>query len=109
LPDATLVGVRIVSFAFSPDRALSPCQVGMLTVDGGGALVTVTVAEALIVFVPFDAIAVYVVLTLGLTLFELFRPTEPIPLSIVTDVAFVDVHVSVVDPPAAMDVGLADN
>jgi len=71
--------------------------------------VTVTVAKALIEVEPFEAIAVYVVLTLGLTLLELFRPTEPIPLSIVTDVAFVDVHVSVVDPPSAMDVGFADN
>jgi hypothetical protein len=79
--------------------------VGILTLEGGGGLVTVTVAELLTVALPFEAVAVYVVLTVGLTLFELFRATVPMPLSMITDVAFVDVHVSVDDPPAAIDAG----
>lgn len=83
---------------------------------GGGGLdeVTVTVTELGVpVMLPSLAVAVYVVVTEGFTVKglvgELFNATEPIPLSIVTDVALVDVHVSVADPLAAMDVGLADN
>jgi hypothetical protein len=40
---------------------------------------------------------------------ELLRATVPIPLSIVTDVALVEVHVSVEDPPDAIDLGVAVN
>ena len=103
----------MVSFAFSPERALSPCQVGTLTLEGGGELATVTVAELTTGVPPLLAVAVYVVVTEGFTVSgdeaELFRATVPIPLSIVTEVALVEVHVSVEDPPDAIDAGVAVN
>ena len=40
---------------------------------------------------------------------ELLRATAPIPLSIATEVALVEVHVSVEDPPDAIDAGVAVN
>jgi hypothetical protein len=76
-------------------------------------LVTVTVAELTTGVPPLLAVAVYVVVTEGFTVSgaeaELFRATVPISLSMVTDVAFVEVHVNVEDPPDAIDAGVAVN
>lgn len=103
----------MVSFAFSPERALSPCQVGTLTLEGGGELVTITVAELTTGGPPLLAVAVYVVVTEGFTVSgdeaELLTATVPIPLSMVTDVALVEVQVSVEDPPDAIEAGVAVN
>ncbi len=72
---------------------------------------TVTVAELTTGVPPLLAVAVYVVVTEGFTVSgaeaELLRATVPIPLSIVTEVALVEVHVSVEDPPDAIDAGVA--
>jgi hypothetical protein len=87
--------------------------VGTLTLEGGGGLLTVTVAELTAGVPPLLAVAVYVVVSEGFTVsgavVELFGATAPIPLSIVTDVALVDVHVSIDEPPDAMDAGVAVN
>lgn len=63
---------------------------------GVPAAPTVTVAVAVTVapFVPV-AVAVYVVVAVGETFTEPFGCTVPTPLSIVTVVALVEVHVSV--------------
>jgi len=50
-----------------------------------------------------------VVLIDGFTVVEPLRATDPIPLSIVTDVAFEEVHDSVTVPPAVTVDGCADN
>ena len=59
------------------------------------------------------AVAVYVVVTEGFTVTgdeaELLTATVPIPLSMVTEVALVEVHVSVENPPDAIEAGVAVN
>jgi hypothetical protein len=76
-------------------------------------LVTITVAELTTGVPPLLAVAVYVVVTEGFTVSgdeaELLRATVPIPLLMVTEVAFVEVQVSVEDPPDAIDAGVAVN
>ena len=57
--------------------------------------VTVTVVVALFVIFPSVAVSVYVVVTDGATASDPVRATAPIPLSIVTPVAFRLVHESV--------------
>jgi len=67
-----------------------------------------TVTVVLSVFVPelFIAVMVYVVVTLGETLVDPFRPTVPIPPSMLTDVALDVTHASVEEPSAPMVSGV---
>src|SRR5436305_322649 len=71
---------------------------------GGGGVAAFT--EIVIVRVTdpaeFVAVSVYVVVADGVTVADADAPTAPTPLSIVTDVAPVVVHDSVVDAPAVM-------
>jgi hypothetical protein len=86
--------------------------VGTLTLDGGGEG-TVTVAELTTGGPPLLAVAVYVVVTGGFTVSgdeaELLTATGPIPLSMVTEVALVEVQVSVQYPPDGIETGVAVN
>ncbi len=76
-------------------------------IAGGG--VTVTVAVAVLVPPVPVAVSVYVVVVCGATPTEPLVGPAPRPLSIVTLVAFVVVHVSVEVWPSAMLVGFALN
>jgi len=68
----------------------------------------VTVVETDVVPLGPDAVAVYVVTADGVTVTEpLGTATEPMPLSIVNDVAFCVVQLNVVAPPAATLEGVA--
>jgi hypothetical protein len=70
---------------------------------------TLTVAAAVADPPAPVAVIVYVVVAVGLTDLVPDVPTAPIPLSIVTEVAFVLDQVNVDDCPEVMVVGLADS
>src|SRR5947209_8656142 len=74
---------------------------------GGGGAFTVTRAVAVCVPPSPFAVNVYVVESDGLTCCEPFGCTAPTPLSMLTSVAFVVCHVSVVDCPLLTVSGLA--
>src|SRR5258708_25014039 len=76
-------------------------------IAGGG--VTVTVAVAVLVPPLPVAVSVYVVVVCGVTETEPLVGRAPRPVSMVTVVAFVVVHVSVEDLPSAMLMGFALN
>ena len=71
-------------------------------------MLTVMVTELVTGVPPLLAVAVYVVVTGGFTGCEPLRATVPIPLSMATDVAFVDLHVRAEEPPTVIDKGVAD-
>jgi hypothetical protein len=77
-----------------------------LTVGAGG--VTVTVAVSVAVPPGPVTVMVYVVVVSGVTEREPFTATVPMPLSMLAEVASVDVQVSVDDPPDWMLAGFAD-
>lgn len=81
------------------------------TADEGGQVPpedpTVTVAVAVADPPVPVAVIVYVVVAVGETDFDPEVATAPMPLSIVTELAFVLDHVNVDDCPAVMLVGLA--
>jgi len=78
-----------------------------VTVDDTGF--TVTVAEALVLPPAPETVIVYVVVTVGVTDCEPFTASDPEnPPEPVADVAFVEDHVIVDDPPAVIEAGFAD-
>ena len=87
-----------------------PCVMGfgsaeMLTV---GSSLTVTVTLSVLDPYVFVAVIVYVVVTLGVTLVDPFTSTGPIPWSMLTLSAAVEVHVRVDVDPALIAEGSAE-
>ena len=80
--------------------------VGIGGAGGGVGAFTVTTAVAVADPAELLATSVYVVVTVGEYDFEPLRVASATPF-IVTDVASVVFHVSIVDPPAVIDVGFA--
>ena len=70
----------------------------MFTEGKGG--VTLTVAVELFVPPGPVTVIVYIVVLVGDIFIDPFKATSPIPLSILTSVALVEVHVKVADSPS---------
>jgi hypothetical protein len=79
------------------------------TLTTTGAALTVTPALAVAVPPRPVAVMVYVVVLLGLTTVEPWAVTEPTPGAITSSDAFRELHVSVDEFPAVMEVGLAES
>jgi hypothetical protein len=77
-------------------------------VIGGGGAVTFTVTEEFTEPVELVAVSIYVVVFAGVTVLLPESATDPIPLFILTDVAFVVVQLKVEDEPEVMLVGEAE-
>jgi hypothetical protein len=77
----------------------------------GMAAATVMVTGEVAVVVEPEQVSVYVVVTAGETEIPVVLEvaTLPMPLSILHDVALVDVHVSVEDAPATIEIGFAES
>jgi hypothetical protein len=99
-PDVMLVG-----------DALNVVIVGIAVAAGGVALVpdTNTCVVALLLPEEFEAVKVYIVLSVGATALVPLTATFPIPLSRLTLVAPLTLQLRVEVPPDAMDDGLALN
>src|SRR5260370_32527255 len=74
-----------------------------------GPLLTVTVAELIVVPPAPVAVSVYVVVSVGWTGVEPESACDPTPLSMVTVVAFVVLQTSDDVPPEAIVLGVAEN
>ena len=103
----TLVAFVVVQVSVEDTPAAIDDGLALNVAVGAGTLVTVTVACFVTVPPAPVAVSVYVVVAVGLTEILPLRGRLPRPLSIVTDVAFVVVHVRVDDCPLVIVVGLA--
>jgi hypothetical protein len=76
-------------------------------VGGGVTVVTITAADAVLLPATLLAVSTKVVLATGTIMVLPEEPTGPIPLSMVTDVAFVTFQLKVTELPRPMLDGLA--